>query len=70
MSTPKQRIKIELEELEIRHEALTKFLSQPSKDIVAIVGDTQYELLEKQLVIMTQYRDILQQRLTLMGTVE
>jgi hypothetical protein len=64
MSDFKNRLEIEKQELDEKIEKLTIFVVSPNFDKIDI---KQQELLDKQLPVMCEYRDILTERLALLN---
>ena len=63
MNPIKERVKVELDELQMR---LTKLKHFVESERITTVSDEMADLLRQQYVIMQQYRDILKKRISLM----
>ena len=63
MNPIKERVKVELDELQMR---LTKLKHFVESERITTVSDEMADLLRQQYVIMQQYRDILKKRIALM----
>lgn len=62
-----ERIQIELNQLNERIEKLERLVFFPSEEDLKSLGQDQFSLIELQFRVMLQYRDILQQRLSMRG---
>lgn len=60
MSTPKERVQLELRELELKYLDLDTLLSKPQPKFIS---DMQWALLNEQHVVMWRYHSILSTRL-------
>lgn len=63
MNPIKERVKVELDELQMR---LTKLKHFVESERITTVSDEMADLLRQQYAVMQQYRDILKKRITLM----
>lgn len=63
MNPIKERVKVELDELQMR---LTKLKHFVEGERITTVSDEMADLLRQQYVVMKQYRDILKKRISLM----
>ena len=63
MNPIKERVKVELDELQMR---LTKLKHFVESERITTVSDEMADLLRQQYVVMQQYRDILKKRIALM----
>ena len=63
MNPIKERVKVELDELQMR---LTKLKHFVESERITTVSDEMADLLRQQYAIMKQYRDILKKRIALM----
>ena len=63
MNPIKERVKVELDELQMR---LTKLKHFVEGERITTVSDEMADLLRQQYAIMKQYRDILKKRIALM----
>ena len=63
MNPIKERVKVELDELQMR---LTKLKHFVESERIATVSDEMADLLRQQYAVMQQYRDILKKRIVLM----
>lgn len=63
MNPIKERVKVELDELQMRLTKLKRFVES---ERITTVSDEMADLLRKQYAVMQQYRDILKKRITLM----
>lgn len=61
-NTPKDRVILEEEELQIKIEALKNMLDKPKPEFIS---QAQWDLMEEQHVHMCSYRNILKQRISL-----
>lgn len=61
-NTPKDRVVLEEEELQIKIEALKNMLDKPKPDFISQV---QWDLMQEQYVHMCSYGNILRQRIKL-----
>lgn len=62
-----ERVQIELNQLNERIEKLERLVFFPSEEDLKSLGQDQFSLIELQFRVMLQYRDILQQRLSMRG---
>lgn len=62
-----ERVQIELNQLNERIEKLERLVFFPSEEDLKSLGQDQFSLIELQFKVMLQYRDILQQRLSMRG---
>ena len=63
MNPIKERVKVELDELQMR---LTKLKHFVEGERITTVSDEMADLLRQQYAVMQQYRDILKKRIVLM----
>lgn len=63
MNPIKERVKVELDELQMRLTKLKRFVES---ERITTVSDEMADLLRQQYVVMQQYRDILKKRIALM----
>lgn len=63
MNPTKERVKVELDELQMRLTKLKRFVES---ERITTVSDEMADLLRQQYAVMQQYRDILKKRITLM----
>ena len=63
MNPIKERVKVELDELQMRLTKLKRFVES---ERIITVSDEMADLLRQQYAVMQQYRDILKKRITLM----
>lgn len=63
MNPIKERVKVELDELQMRLTKLKRFVES---ERITTVSDEMADLLRQQYTVMQQYRDILKKRITLM----
>lgn len=63
MNPIKERVKVELDELQMRLTKLKRFVES---ERITTVSDEMADLLRQQYAAMQQYRDILKKRITLM----
>ena len=63
MNPTKERVKVELDELQMR---LTKLKHFVESERITTVSDEMADLLRQQYAVMQQYRDILKKRIALM----
>ncbi len=63
MNPIKERVKVELDELQMRLTKLKRFVEG---ERITTVSDEMADLLRQQYAIMKQYRDILKKRIALM----
>lgn len=63
MNPIKERVKVELDELQMR---LTKLKHFVESERITTVSDEMADLLRQQYAVMQQYRDILKKRISLM----
>lgn len=63
MNPIKERVKVELDELQMR---LTKLKHFVESERITTVSDEMADLLRQQYAVMQQYHDILKKRITLM----
>ena len=63
MNPIKERVKVELNELQMRLTKLKRFVES---ERITTVSDEMADLLRQQYAVMQQYRDILKKRITLM----
>ena len=63
MNPIKERVKVELDELQMRLTKLKRFVES---ERITTVSDEMADLLRQQYAVMQQYRDILKKRITLM----
>ena len=63
MNPIKERVKVELDELQMRLTKLKRFVES---ERITTVSDEMADLLRQQYAIMKQYRDILKKRIALM----
>ena len=63
MNPIKERVKVELDELQMR---LTKLKHFVESERITTVSDEMADLLRQQYAVMQQYRDILKKRIILM----
>ena len=63
MNPIKERVKVELDELQMR---LTKLKHFVEGERITTVSDEMADLLRQQYAVMQQYRDILKKRIALM----
>ena len=63
MNPFKERVKVELDELQMRLTKLKRFVES---ERITTVSDEMADLLRQQYAVMQQYRDILKKRITLM----
>ena len=63
MNPTKERVKVELDELQMRLTKLKRFVES---ERITTVSDEMADLLRQQYAIMKQYRDILKKRIALM----
>ena len=63
MNPIKERVKVELDELQMR---LTKLKHFVESERITSVSDEMADLLRQQYAVMQQYRDILKKRIALM----
>ena len=63
MNPIKERVKVELDELQMR---LTKLKHFVESERITTFSDEMADLLRQQYAVMQQYRDILKKRITLM----
>ena len=63
MNPIKERVKVELDELQMR---LTKLKHFVESERITTVSDEMVDLLRQQYAVMQQYRDILKKRIVLM----
>ena len=63
MNPIKERVKVELDELQMR---LTKLKHFIESERITTVSDEMADLLRQQYAVMQQYRDILKKRIALM----
>lgn len=63
MNPIKERVKVELDELQMR---LTKLKHFVESERITTVSDEMADLLRQQYAVMQQYRDILKKRIVLM----
>ena len=63
MKPIKERVKVELDELQMR---LTKLKHFVESERITTVSDEMADLLRQQYAVMQQYRDILKKRIALM----
>lgn len=63
MNPIKERVKVELDELQMRLTKLKRFVEG---ERITTVSDEMADLLRQQYAVMQQYRDILKKRITLM----
>jgi len=63
MNPIKERVKVELDELQMR---LTKLKHFVESERITTVSDEMADLLRQQYAVMQQYRDILKKRIALM----
>lgn len=62
-----ERVQIELNQLNEKIEKLERLVFFPSEEDLKSLGQDQFSLIELQFRVMLQYRDILQQRLSMRG---
>lgn len=63
MNPIKERVKVELDELQMRLTKLKRFVES---ERITAVSDEMADLLRQQYAVMQQYRDILKKRIALM----
>lgn len=63
MNPIKERVKVELDELQMRLTKLKRFVES---ERITTVSDEMADLLRQQYAVMQQYHDILKKRITLM----
>lgn len=63
MNPIKERVKVELDELQMRLTKLKRFVES---ERITTVSDEMVDLLRQQYAVMQQYRDILKKRIALM----
>ena len=63
MNPIKERVKVELNELQMRLTKLKRFVES---ERITTVSDEMADLLRQQYAVMQQYRDILKKRIALM----
>lgn len=63
MNPIKERVKVELDELQMRLTKLKRFVES---ERITTVSDEMADLLRQQYAVMQQYRDILKKRIVLM----
>lgn len=63
MNPTKERVKVELDELQMRLTKLKRFVES---ERITTVSDEMADLLRQQYAVMQQYHDILKKRITLM----
>ena len=63
MNPIKERVKVELDELQMRLTKLKRFVES---ERITTVSDEMDDLLRQQYAVMQQYRDILKKRIVLM----
>ena len=63
MNPIKERVKVELDELQMRLTKLKRFVES---ERLTTVSDEMADLLRQQYAVMQQYRDILKKRIALM----
>ena len=63
MNPIKERVKVELDELQMR---LTKLKHFVESERITTVSDEMADLLRQQYAVMKEYRDILKKRISLM----
>ena len=63
MNPIKERVKVELDELQMRLTKLKRFVES---ERITTVSDEMADLLRQQYAVMKQYRDILKKRIVLM----
>lgn len=63
MNPIKERVKVELDELQMRLTKLKRFVEG---ERITTVSDEMADLLRQQYAVMQQYRDILKKRISLM----
>ena len=63
MKPIKERVKVELDELQMRLTKLKRFVES---ERITTVSDEMADLLRQQYAVMQQYRDILKKRIALM----
>ena len=63
MNPIKERVKVELDELQMRLTKLKRFVES---ERITSVSDEMADLLRQQYAVMQQYRDILKKRIALM----
>ena len=63
MNPIKERVKVELDELQMRLTTLKHFVES---ERITTVSDEMADLLRQQYAVMQQYRDILKKRIVLM----
>lgn len=63
MNPIKERVKVELDELQMRLTKLKRFVES---ERITTISDEMADLLRQQYAVMQQYRDILKKRITLM----
>lgn len=63
MNPTKERVKVELDELQMRLTKLKRFVES---ERITTVSDEMADLLRQQYAVMQQYRDILKKRIALM----
>ena len=63
MNPIKERVKVELDELQMRLTKLKRFVES---ERITTVNDEMADLLRQQYAVMQQYRDILKKRIALM----
>lgn len=63
MNPIKERVKVELDELQMRLTKLKRFVES---ERITTVSDEMANLLRQQYAVMQQYRDILKKRIVLM----
>ena len=63
MNPIKERVKVELDELQMRLTKLKRFVES---ERITTVSDEMADLLRQQYAVMQQYRDILKKRIALM----
>lgn len=63
MNPIKERVKVELDELQMRLTKLKRFVES---ERITTVSDEMADLLRQQYAVMQQYRDILKKRISLM----
>ena len=63
MNPTKERVKVELDELQMRLTKLKRFVES---ERITTVSDEMADLLRQQYAVMQQYRDILKKRIVLM----
>ena len=63
MNPIKERVKVELDELQMRLTKLKRFVEG---ERITTVSDEMADLLRQQYAVMQQYRDILKKRIALM----